>query len=32
LSDIGAMAVQSSDVVEGIENASSDPVPEGCTG
>lgn len=32
LSDIGAMAVQSSDIVEGIENASSDSVPEGCTG
>lgn len=32
LSDIGAMAVKSSDVVQGIENATSDPVPEGCTG
>lgn len=32
LSDIGAMAVQPSDVAESIEKASSDPVPEGCTG
>lgn len=32
LSDIGAMPVKSRHVVEGIENASSDAVPEGCTG
>lgn len=32
LSDIGAMAVQASDVVEGMEGASSDAVPEGNTG
>ena len=32
LSDIGAMAVQPSDVVESIEQASSGTVPEGCTG
>lgn len=32
ISDIGAMAVKPEDVVEGIENASSAPVQEGCTG
>lgn len=32
LSDIGAMAVTPADVVECMEKASIDPVPEGCTG
>lgn len=32
LSDIGAMAVRPDDVVEGIDSANSNLVPEGCTG